>query len=75
VRASEFSAQAMGKLSLDFISVKVQTERARSANASKRQRKAFGLSVRKLIHGTRSSVPRRSLRRRPGEGNSRGRIL
>jgi hypothetical protein len=35
VRASEFSAQAMGKLSLDFISMKVQTEVVRNANAKR----------------------------------------
>src|SRR5260370_31106317 len=58
----------MGKLSLDFISVMVQIEPARNANA-----KRSGFPFQNLIDGTRSSVPRRSFRRWPGEGNSRGR--
>ena len=58
----------MGKLSLDFISVMVQIEPARNANA-----KRSGFPFQNLIDGTRSSGPRRSFRRWPGEGNSRGR--
>jgi hypothetical protein len=71
-RASQcaFSPGTTRKLSLDFISAKVQPEVDR-----KRQRKAFGLSIPELIDGTPSSVPRRSLRRRSGQWNSRERAL
>jgi hypothetical protein len=65
-----FSPGTTRKLSLDFISAKVQPEVDR-----KRQRKAFGLSIPELIDGTPSSVPRRSLRRRSGQWNSRERAL
>jgi hypothetical protein len=54
--------------SLDFMSAKVQSEEDRNANA-----KRSGFPFQNLIDGTRSSVPRRSLRRRSGQWNSRER--
>jgi hypothetical protein len=51
------------------------SRRRRSLRSTERRRKAFGLSIPKLIGGTPSSVPRRSLRRRLGRWNSCGRTL
>jgi Respiratory-chain NADH dehydrogenase, 49 Kd subunit len=70
-RASGFDTRKMlpyPENSLDFMSAKVQSEEDRNANA-----KRSGFPFQNLIDGTRSSVPRRSLRRRSGQWNSRER--